>query len=270
VSIPKLLICVTSFLIGANALAATTVILPADQDVTLSELHPSRAETKKTAHSLSAGIGFTTRSGRMKGYMHFQLDEIPRSDWRSDVTIDSAVLKLFVLAHTLTYEDKRYDGKRYLMSVSGCDASSWLETTMSWESRVCADGERPQDAIIIDGEHLPASHDWNVTEQFHRQMTAGRNGVTLIADSQRLLTCSRDPLDGIGCPDFPDQRGFLRFASRERSEFGISVVPRVVVLYSKQPTQLISYIGSTLAILSALGMLLGLYSGVKNLQQRKK
>ena len=265
-----LLICTIAVLVNADALAATTVILRADQDVTLSELRPQRAETPEMSHSLSAGIGFTNRSGRMKSYLHFNLDDIPRSNWRSEVSIESATLRLFVLAHTLTYEDERYDGKRYLVSVSGCNASPWLETALSWETRDCKGGGRPQDAKLVDGDHLPASYDWNVTEQFHRKMTARRDGVKLIADAQRLLSCSRDPLDGVGCPDFPDQRGFLRFASSERGKFGISVVPRVIVSYSVRPTPLISYAGSTLASLSALGMLLALYSGIKNLRQRRK
>jgi hypothetical protein len=217
---------------------------------------------------LSAGIGFTDRPGRLQGYMRFDLNEVPRSDWKTRISIDSAQLYLFILSHALTYEDKRYDPKRYLMSIRGCDESSWLETEMAWNTRVCPDGGRPQDAKIIDVDHLPAQYTWNVTEQLNRSHAHGHDGTTLIVDAQRLLSCPRDPLEGIGCPDFPDRRGFLWIASRNREEFGISVVPRVVLSYSENPTLLITYVSSTIAVLSALGMLLGLYGGLRSLRKR--
>lgn len=262
------LFCI-AVLLSTHAQANTTIILRADQDLTVSALDPKRTESAMTRHILSAGIGYTNRAGRMQGYMRFDLGEIPRNDWKTQISIDSAYLHLFVLAHSLTYEDERYDEKRYLMSISGCHDSSWLETEMAWSTRVCADGGRPQDAKIIDGEHLPAQHTWDVTEQFSRLPATSQDGVTLIADAQRLLSCSRDPLEGIGCPDFPEKRGFLNIASRNREAFGISVMPRVVVSYSERPTPLMTYANSTLAVISAVGVLLGLYGGVRSLRRRK-
>ena len=256
-------------LLHAGRASADTVILRAEQDLTVSELHPQRAEFAGTEHILSAGIGFTNRAGRIQGYMRFALTEIPTSTWMHQTSIDSAVLHLFVLAHSLTFDDERYKGKLYLMNISSCDDATWREEELTWESRTCADDAVSQDAKIIDGELLPSQQTFDVTEAFDRALARGDGGVTVIADSQRLLQCSRDPLEGIGCPDF-EQRGFLNVASRERQDFRVSVVPRVVVSYSQRPTSMMTYVNSTLAVLSALAMLLGLYGGVRSLRRRAR
>jgi len=248
-----------------------TLVVRAEQDMTVSETHPNTAQNETTKHTLSAGIGRggrPVREGRSRTYVRFDLGALPKPNALQSVSIDTATLHLFVLAHALTPQNQHFMGKRYLVSVGSCRSSDWSESTMSWETRLCADEWVSLDTKIVDGDSLPAPHTWNVTEEFERAVSAGLPHATLIVDAQRLLNCSRDPLEGRGCPDV-ERVGFLRFASRERVDFGISVVPRVVVSYSKLPTSLMTYLTSTLAVLSAIAMLVGLYGAIRGLRKRK-
>lgn len=253
------------------AWASKKLIVPVDQDMTVSEIHPDSPQREITKHTLDAGVGrggSPIREGRVRSYLRFDLGAIPRPDLLRSVSVDTATLHIFVLAHALTPENQNFKGKRYLVSVSSCASSSWSESTMTWETRVCANGEVSQDTKIIDGDGLPAPHTWDVTQEFERAVSAGFDHTTLIIDAQRLLNCSRDPLEGRGCPDV-ERVGFLRFASRERVDFGISVLPRVVISYSEHPTSFMSYVSSTLAVLSAIAMFVGLYGAIRGLRKRK-
>lgn len=253
------------------ALASTRLLLLADQDMTVSEMHPDSPQWQITQHTLDAGVGrggSPVREGRSSSYLRFNLSAIPKAGWLENVSVDAAELHLFVLAHALTPEDQHFIGKRYLVSVNGCANSDWSESTMTWKTRVCQDERVSQDTKIVDGNTLPVPSSWDVTQELGRAVSAGFNHVTLIVDAQRLLNCSRDPLEGRGCPDV-EQVGFLRFASRERVDFGLSVVPRVVLTYSEHPTSFMQFASSMLATLSAIAMLVGLYSAVKSIRKRK-
>lgn len=249
------------------AWASKKLIVPSDQDVTVSETHPDGPINKRLHAGVGRG-GSPVRLGRSRSYLRFNLGAIPRPDLLRGVSIDTATLHIFVLAHALTPKNRNFNGKRYLVSVSSCASSNWSEATMTWKTQVCADGEISQDTKIVDGDMLPAPHTWDVTQEFEQAVSAGFDHATLIIDSQRLLNCSRDPLEGQGCPDV-ERVGFLRFASRERVDFGISVVPRVVISYSEYPTSFRSYVSSTLAVLSAIAMLLGLYGAIRGFRKRR-
>ncbi len=253
------------------ASASTRLFLLADQDMTVSEMHPDSPQLQNTQHTLNAGVGrggSPVREGRSSSYLRFNLSTIPKAGWFENVSIDAAKLHLFVLTHALTPEDQHFIGKRYFVNVSSCVNSDWSESTMTWETRVCQAERVSQDTKIIDGDTLPAPSSWDVTQEFGSAVSAGLDYVTLIVDSQRLLNCSRDPLEGRGCPDV-EQVGFLRFASRERVNFGLSVVPRVVLTYSEHPTSFMQFASSMLAVLSAMAMLVGLYSAVESFRKRK-
>lgn len=253
------------------ATASTKLFLLADQDMTVSEMHPDNSQGQVTQHTLDAGIGRggrPVREGRSSSYLRFNLSAAPKAGWFKNVSVDTAKLHLFVLAHALTPEDQHFVGKRYLVSVSSCANSDWSESTMTWKTRVCQTQGVSQDTKIVDGDALPAPSVWDVTQAFDQAISSGRDDVTLIIDAQRLLKCSRDPLEGRGCPDV-EQIGFLRFASRERADFGLSVVPRVVFTYSVHPTPLMQFASSTLAVLSAVAMLAAIYSAVGSGKKRK-
>lgn len=253
-----------------TALAGSRTLLLADQDLTVSEMHPDSAQRETTRHTLDAGIGRggrPLREGRSSAYLRFDLSAIPPSGWLEETSIDAAELRLFALAHALTPADERFVGKRYLVSAGSCADTDWSESEMSWNTRVCQGGQQPQDTRIIDGDLLPAPVLLEVSQAVAQAASDGQRAITLIVDAQRLLNCPRDPLQGRGCPD-AEQIGFLRFASRERADFGLSVVPQVVVRYTVQPTALMQFVSTTLAVLSAIGMLLGLYGAVKGLRRR--
>lgn len=241
------------------SLADTRLFLPADQDLTVSELHPYSAQREMTKHSLDSGVGRgIDQTGRSVSYLRFKLTDVPRSGWLNTVLVDSAQLNLFALSHGLTPAGENFAGRRYLASVSSCDETIWSELKMTWDSRVCKTNGVLQDTQIADADRLPAPVSWDVTQVFSQAVFTGEQLVTLLVEANRLLNCSRDPLEGLGCQDV-EQVGFLRFASKER-EFGSSIVPRVSLTYSKQPT-LLKEIGAFLiGLLSVTATLVGLYT----------
>lgn len=241
------------------SLADTRIFLPVDQDLTVSELHPSSAQREKTKHSLDSGVGRgIDKTGRSVSYLRFKLTNLPRSGWLSTVLLDSAQLNLFVLSHGLTPSGEQFAGRRYLASVSSCDETNWSELEMTWDSRVCKTDGVLQDSQIADADKLPAPISWDVTQVFSQAASTGDQLVTLLVEANRLLNCSRDPLEGLGCPDVR-QVGFLRFASKER-KFGSSIVPRVSITYSIRPTLLKEIGAFIIGLLSVTATLVGLYT----------
>ena len=239
------------------AAAQGRLIVTAEADVFISEATPDRPATKTTKHLLSAGIGRGQKKGRLISYLRFDLNKVPHSTLLNKISIDSGQLRLLAHSFGLASQDKRF-----LVSVSYCPESTWSESAMTWNSRVCQYGSDGEDSVIIDGRELPRIYMWDVTRSLALVTMNGDSKVTFVVEAHRLLDCPRDPIEGKGCPDV-DWVGHVRFSSSERSRFGVSAVPTLVVSHSSHPTTLMNFLNSMVAVLTALGVAAGLYEFVR-------
>ena len=244
------------------ASAEGRLIVTAEADVFISEATPDRPETKITKHLLSAGIGRGQKKGRLVSYLRFDLNKVPDSSPLNKISIDSGQLRLFAHSFGLASQDKRF-----LVSISYCPESTWSESTITWNSRVCQDGSEGEDSVIIDGNDLPRIYTWDVTRSLVQVTMNGDSKVTFVVEAHRLLDCPRDPIEGKGCPDV-EWVGHVRFSSRERSRFGVSAVPTLVISHSSHPTTLMSFLNSMVAVLSAIGVAAGLYEFVRRTRNK--
>lgn len=198
----------------------------------------------------------------MVTYLRFDLSDVPDSHLLNKVSIDSGQLRLFAHSFGLANEDKRF-----WVSVSYCPDSTWSESTTTWNSRACQDGSQGEDSVIIDGGDLPRIYTWDVSRSLAQVTVTGDPKITFVLEAHRLLDCSRDPIEGKGCPEV-EWVGHVRFSSRERSRFGVSAVPTLVISHSSHPTTLMSFLNSMLAVLSAIGVAVALYECVRRARSK--
>ncbi len=262
----KYVLCWTILLsfIGSTQ-AENKLIVTAEADVSVSEDNPDRLPTRVTEHLLSAGIGRGKKEGRLVSYLKFDLSEIPDSSLFHYISIDSG--KLSLLAHSFGLAGK---DKRFIVPVNYCPDTNWSEDKLTWNSRVCKDGLEGEDSVIIDGKDLPKIFKWDVTKGIALAKANGNSKVTLVVEAYRLFDCSRDPLEGKGCKDDAKWVGAVRFASSERSKFGVSVMPNLMISHSSHPTAILRFLNSTIAILSAIGVAAGLYELFRRKRNKKK
>jgi len=254
----KRLVLSVAVLLGlaSFACAQTRVLLMAEADAYVSEALPDVAPIEEVSHILSAGIG--SSGGRILSYLRFDLDLIPTSGVFHRVIVESSELRLLAIDYGVANPDVRF-----LVNVSYCPDSEWVEQEMTWNTRPCREEAEGEDSVIL--EHygqLPRIYKWDVTRSVARAKEEGKTSVTFLIEAHRLLDCSRDPLEGIGCEE-ENWIGFARFTSKERSQFGVSAVPTLMVTHSSHPTPLLSFLNTMLAVLSAIGVIVGLYGAIR-------
>ncbi len=248
-----------------SALAENKLIVTAEADVSVFESNPDRVPTRKTEHLLSAGIGRGQKEGKFISYLKFDLSDIPDSTFFHYISIDSAKLSLLAQSFGLADSDERF-----FVTVNSCSDTTWNETKMNWNSRVCTDSMKGEDSIVIHGKDLPRIYSWDITRSIENARDTDDSKITFIVDSFLLH-------QGEGAREIvrgerygpEDNIGFVRFWSRERVKFGINAVPTLTIKHSSHPTAFLKFLNSTIAILSAIGVAAGLYEFFRRKKNNK-
>ncbi len=246
--------------------ADNKLVVTAEADVFVSEANPDKSQMSETQHLLSAGIGRGLKEGRLISYLKFDLSEIPDSTFFHYISIDSGKLSLLAQSFGLADSDERF-----FVTVNSCPDTTWDETKMNWNSRVCTDTMEGEDSIVIHGKDLPRIYTWDITRSIKNARETDDSKVTFIVDSfllhrgegaREIVRGERfGPKDGVG---------FVRFWSRERVKFGINAVPTLTIKHSSNPTAFLKFLNSTIAILSAIGVAAGLYEFFRRKRNKKK
>ena len=249
-----------------SALAEKKLIVTAEADVSVFEDSPDRVPTRKTEHLLSAGIGRGVKEGKFISYLKFDLSEIPDSTLFHYISINSAKISLLAQSFGLADSDERF-----FVTVNSCSDTSWDETEMNWNTRVCTDSMEGEDSIVIHGKDLPRIYTWDITRSIENARDTDDSKITFIVDSF-LLHRGEGAREIIRGERFGPKNdvGFVRFWSRERVKFGINAVPTLTIKHSSHQTTLLKFLNSIIAILSAIGVAAGLYEFFRRKKNKKK
>lgn len=249
-----------------SVLAEKKLIVTAEADVSVFEASPDRVPTRKTEHLLSAGIGRGVKEGKFISYLKFDLSEIPDSTLFHYISIDSTKLSLLAQSFGLADSDEMF-----FVTINSCSDTSWDETKMNWNSRVCTDSMEGEDSRVIHGRDLPRIYSWDITRSIENARDTDDSKITFIVDSF-LLHRGEGAREIVRGERFgpEDSVGFVRFWSRERVKFGINAVPTLTIKYSSHPTAFLKFLNSTGAILSAIGVVAGLYEFFRRKKNKKK
>jgi hypothetical protein len=197
---------------------------------------------------LHVGTGFDGRRlNPVISYFRFDLGSVPDSTSLEKVNIESAQLSLFA--------QSRFSRDKFFVTVHYCPDNGWSEDTITWNNRVCPDDPRGEDSIIIDLADLPNVYRWDVTKGVAEAVASGFPKVTFTVTSFP----SDFPPEARNVFPSEDSRGFVRFWSREKSDFGLSAQPTLVVTTSVSPTPWSTFLFSTLPALAALVAILGAF-----------
>ncbi len=249
-----------------SARADNKLVVTAEADVSVFEASPDRVPTRETEHLLSAGIGRGVKEGKFISYLKFDLSEIPDSTLFHYISIDSG--KLSLLAQSFGLADSN---ERFFVTVNSCSNTTWDESKMNWNSRVCTSTMEGEDSIVIHGKDLPRIYTWDITRSIKNVRETDDSKVTFIVDSFLLHRGEGAREIVLGERFGPkDDVGFVRFWSRERVKFGINAVPTLTIKHSSHPTAFLKFLNSTIAILSAIGVAAGLYEFFRRKRGKKK
>lgn len=222
----------------------------AEADAEVSEALPQTPKEQHNLKLLSVGKGRGLKEGSLISYVRFDLSPLPTSDWLSSTSIAHSQLSLLAQSFGLAEKEDRF-----FVTVSSCTENDWEEAHLTWETRVCRKTRQEGDSTIIQGRDLPAVYTWNVTENVSRAHALGIRKLTFVIEAFLMQNNPRE----IVPQEVPV--GFVRFWSRERVKFGANAVPTLTVKHESSPTRLVEMMSSSIAVLSAFGVLLGLYQG---------
>ena len=158
--------------------ADNKLVVTAEADVSVSEASPDRVPTKETLHLLSAGIGRGLKEGRLVSYLKFDLSEIHDSTLFHYISIDSGKLSLLAQSFGLADSDERF-----FVTINSCPDTTWDETKMNWDSRVCTNTMEGEDSIVIHGKDLPRIYTWDITRSIKNARQTDDSKITFIVDS---------------------------------------------------------------------------------------
>jgi len=243
--------------LSSSVWASSEIKILAEADAEVFEALPNTPKEQHNLKLLSAGKGRGRKEGSFISYVRFDLNPLPKSDWLSTTAITHSQLSLLAQSFGLAKEEERF-----FVTVSSCTENDWEEALFTWETRVCRETRQEGDSTIIQGQDLPAVYTWNVTENVSRAHVQGERKLTFVIEAFLMQNNPRE----IVPRDVPI--GFVRFWSRERVKFGANAVPTLTVKHESSSTRLVEMTSSSIAVLSALGVLLGLYQGF--LKFRKK
>jgi hypothetical protein len=245
-------------LVPSALFAASTVIVTAEADLFVFEGDP---DGNASPHGLAAGRGRGPKEGAMITYLRFDLTAIPHSTYFSNTSVDRAMLSLFAQSSGLASADDRF-----FVSVARCSVDAWVEDRMTWNTRVCKTLEQADDMVIVDSASLPYLVRWDVTRSVGRAAQEGRKLTFAVTAFKipRVVAGAREIVPGEKFGPEMDV-GFVRFWSRERIALSSRAVPTLTIAYSQPDTRLVQFVGSVLAILSAISLLLGLWGVAKRI-----
>lgn len=249
---------------------AERAIISADADASVTKVRGDN--NRGDAEVLSAGVTQSPGRGPSRAYIGFDLRQLPEGSLINDLVIESAHLRLFAQSTGLVGADDR----RFLVTVADCEGA-WEEETITWDNQPCF-APRGVDSLVINGEELPAVYKWDVTTSIANALAKNRRASFVVdALSIRVQLGTRDILtpDGNGLAAYDGEvsdaelrPGFLRIWSRERTNFGSSAVPTLLVSYTLVPTALARTGSMFLSILSALGVALGTFQAFRAITKR--
>jgi hypothetical protein len=247
------------FLPSLPVMAESTTAVIAEADVSVFGGNPD--ENSHALPILQAGIGRAREEGALHTYLRFDLASIPNSTYLRNTFVDRATLTL--LAQSFGLADSK---DRFFVSVVRCPADDWVEDRMTWNTRVCKKLGQADDMVIIDHAQLPHLSRWDVSRSVARAAEEGRKKVTFVITAFKLPLeippGAREIVPGERFGPTPSV-GFVSFWPRERVALSASAAPTLTVVYSRFDTRLVQFVSSVLAILSALGLILGVWEGVK-------
>ena len=246
-----------------KALAAPTEIIHAQADVFVFE-----GNSSNTNHLplLQAGIGRGRDVGRLLTYLRFDMANVQKSSLISKTRVTQATISLFAQSLGLATVDSRF-----FVSIAPCWDSNWDEAGMSWSNRVCPDPAQPEDIVVIDGADLPQLFRWDVARSLAEAVRRGETRVTFIVSAFRLNKLRGGEREIIPGERFgPEESvGFVRFWSHERAVLGGTVAPTLLITYEQEDTELTRFVKTTVAIISALGVILGIWEGLRRFRGAK-
>lgn len=246
-------------------------VIRADADATVTKVRGDINSGDKVI--LAAGISQSPQRGPSRTYIRFDLSNIPATLLTKEIAIESAELRLFAQSTALVGKDDR----RFLVTVGHC-LGEWDEHTITWNSQPCEDTTLGADTQVIDGNDFPRVYSWNVTQSVSDVLVNSAPKISFVIDalSFKVGIGSRDIVsEARQNPRVHDQEkdshsvkpGFVRLWSRERDDFGASAVPTLIVDYSTRPTVFAQAVGTFLSVLSAIGVVVGLYEGVRAMRR---
>lgn len=239
------------------------IVLLAEADVDVFEATPDR--TEPITGLLSVGVGRGLKVGRLISYIRFDLSRLPLSNLIDDLSIESAQLRLLAQSFGLA----SLENSRFFVTVSACADNNWSEATMTWKNRVCKEDLQGEDSLVVQGKNLPAVFTWDVTQSIAKAHAQNAGKVTFVIKAFLLQQASREIIPGQRFG--PESSvGFVRFWSRERSDYGVSAVPTLVVNHSTSSTVFVDFIRSLAAILSAIGVAFGIYGVIRTTRKRRE
>lgn len=160
-------------------------------------------------------------------YIKFDIRDIPFSTIADTVTIDSAELNLLTSAH-LGEADK------FLVTIHYCPNNSWSEESVTWSSRTCKNQSdlKGSDSVIVRSDELPTIYSWDVTREVVKARDAGQSQITFVVSAYPLSD------KYILADEFvlPEQGEMIWFWSKERSSFGLSAAPTLIVTHTNFPS----------------------------------
>jgi hypothetical protein len=180
-------------------------------------------------------------------YIKFDIHDIPKSTLADTVTIDSADLKLLTSANL-------GEANKFLVTIHYCPNNSWSENSIVWSSRTCKNQSdlKGSDSVIVRSDDLPTLYSWDVTREFVKARDAGQSQITFVVTafplSEKYILADEFIL--------PERGELVWFWSKERSSFGLSAAPALIVTHTSFPSVINNSIQFLLiAILPALAIM---------------
>ena len=169
------------------------------------------------------------------------------------------------------------DNRRFLVTVGHCDGR-WDESSITWDTQPCESTAIGADTQVIDGNDFPRVYGWDVTQSVSDVRVGPSSQISFVIDARSfrvgigtrdIVADTRQTARGRGQqPESSAMKpGFVRIWSRERDNFGASAVPTLLVDYSTRPTTFAQAVATFLSVLSAIGLAVGLYQGIRAMRK---
>ncbi len=267
----KVLLSVAILAITATLADAARVTVPASEDATVTQVKGDMP--RGSNEILFVGVTQSPERGLSRGYFKFPLGALGQSGLLSQTVIERATLRLFAQSTGMVS-----DGS-FLVTVSDC-VGAWDEAAITWNNQPCLDTGFGVDTRVLDREAFPDVFEWDVTQSVAEAFAEQRPELTLIVDARwfDVQVGTRDIINdndrggrgrGRGTSEASLEAGFVRFWSREREEFGASVMPTVAIEYSTEPTATSNAATIFVSVLTAIALALGVYQGLRELKKSR-
>jgi hypothetical protein len=173
-------------------------------------------------------------NGSIVSYIKFNLSSIPKPGLMKDIVIDSAELRLLVPATSTEDYDQ-------FVSVSLCNNNTWKPDKITWNSPVCSNSTslKGMDSIVVGRYSQPVVYGWDVLGGIVDAIANNTNDITLVITSFPLVG------QNIGyelLPESSNIEGNVTFWSMEKSGFGFSAAPLLIISYTIKESSFATYL----------------------------